>query len=185
MKKNNLLYVILLVLIIFSGCIRNVKKEKSSKEQLSNVIFTINNKKMSGEFITKWKDKKVKLSFKWVGKDKILFVYHPITGKSYKIDLKNENKKIQIPEEYYTKLNEFLPIDINNFKESRYQSLDYYSYIKDGKEVLRIDFYKNKIDEITLFNDEKIYEINAIYSHNYVVKLVCKNIFSLKILEIN
>jgi len=118
-------------------------------------------------------------------KDKIFFVYHPITGKSYRFDLKNGNKKIKISEDYYKKLNEFLLIDINNFKESRYQSLDYYSYIKDGKEILRIDFYKNKIDEITLFNDEKIYEININYSHNYVAKLVCKNIFSLKILEIN
>jgi len=39
MKKNNFLSVILLILIILSGCLINVKKEKPPKEQLSNAIL--------------------------------------------------------------------------------------------------------------------------------------------------
>jgi len=182
--SSKIIRSLIVILLVFSiGCTRYVKDIQMPEQTLKYAFELITGSNVQGIIHIK-QEKSVILNFKWMGSKAVLYLYHPITAKSYSIDLNSDDtfvgEEFAFDVVFIKKLINADPSQLKHYKEGGYE---YFSYIENYSELIRICFWRGVIDEIIFFEDDKIYTLKIGYKRKKVKSVELENIFTIKLLE--
>ena len=184
MNKNIRYFLIpaLVISFVFAGCTLKLTLEDHDR-LMDRIISTVKEKTLSGK-MGSTQGLPIAISFKLDLKKNTLIVYHPITGASQKIDLKDLEKS-NIPADLPRDLLEdLLSLNIDDLRRTDWGEIIFYSYIRGNKEVARLEFLNGTATELSVFTGRYPRSYRVSYPSDAILKLEKEGYFWVKVLEI-
>lgn len=181
MRNEHIITALLLLLFFVCGCSLKYTMEDHDKT-MEQVIDVLKTKKIGG--IAGETGKAGAISFQLDLKERELIIFHPITGLARKIDLDSQTNweyADYFPKELFRFADELI---FEDFRATDWGDTVFYSYIRAGQELFRMEFEDGRPSEITAFLGRYLKNIAIDYPQESICRLSEEDGFWIKILEI-